>query len=79
MAKEDNYGRSSWDETAVLVAVKGYKPYYTLQRGTIIVHEDGSNTWDNKGKGQYFLVEKLSHKQVEKLINNLIQHQPGDR
>jgi predicted lipoprotein with Yx(FWY)xxD motif len=79
MAKEDNYGRSSWDETAVLVAVKGYKPYYILQRGTIIVNKDGSNTWANKGKGQYYLVEKQSHKQVEELINNLIQHLPSDR
>ena len=49
MAQEDNYGRSSWDETAVLVAVKGSEPYYSLQHGHIIVNNDGSNSWDNNG------------------------------
>ena len=29
-AKEDSLGRMSWDETAVLVAIKGYSQYYTL-------------------------------------------------
>ena len=30
---EDSLGRMSWDETAVLVAVKGYQPWYRLQTG----------------------------------------------
>ena len=76
MNKDDNYGRSSWDETAVLVAVKGHAPYYRLQPGKIIVNDNGSNSWNNKGKNQYYLVEKLPHKQVEELINKLMQHQP---
>ncbi|MEO7802547.1 MAG: nucleoside hydrolase, partial [Ginsengibacter sp.] len=37
MAKEDSAGRMSWDETAVLVAVIGYAPFYTLQSGKMIV------------------------------------------
>src|SRR6266498_2537376 len=77
MAKEDNYGRSSWDETAVLVAIKGPETYYCLRRGHIIVNDDGSNNWDNNGTNQYYLVEKLPHEQVQNLINELMQHLPA--
>jgi pyrimidine-specific ribonucleoside hydrolase len=76
MAQEDNYGRSSWDETAVLVAVKGPEPYYSLQRGHVIVNNDGSNSWDKSGASQYYLVEQLPHEQVQNLINELMQHVP---
>lgn len=75
-AKEDSAGRKSWDETAVLVAIRGYSPYYTLHPGRIIIADDGKNSWDDNGKGQAYLVEKTDYKEVEKLINDLIQHQP---
>jgi len=35
---QDSLGRMSWDETAVLVAIKGYLPWYTLNPGTIRVN-----------------------------------------
>ena len=76
MAEEDRNGRSSWDETAVLVAVKGFEPYYSVESGSIIVNDDGSNSWDKDGNNQFYLVEKLPHEQVQQLINNLMQHQP---
>ena len=76
MAKEDSAGRMSWDETAVLIAVKGYQPYYTLKEGRMVVSEDGSNTWDNKGKGHAYMVEKVSFEIVRNEIQKLIQHQP---
>jgi len=75
LAKEDSLGRKSWDETAVLVAIKGYSQFYTLHPGRIKVADDGKNTWDDNGKGQAYLVEKVDHKEVEKLINELIMHQ----
>ena len=76
MAKEDSAGRMSWDETAVLIAVKGYQPYYTLNEGRMIVSEDGSNTWDSEGKGHAHLVEKIPFENVRNEIQKLIQHQP---
>jgi pyrimidine-specific ribonucleoside hydrolase len=76
LAKEDSLGRKSWDETAVLVAIKGYSQFYTLYPGRIKVADDGKNTWDENGKGQAYLVEKADYKQVEKIINELIMHQP---
>jgi len=75
-AKEDSAGRMSWDETAVFVAIKGYSAYYTLHPGRMKVADDGSDIWDDTGKGQACLVEKVDYHEVEKLINDLIQHQP---
>ena len=79
-AKEDSVGRKSWDETAVLVAIKGYSPYYSLHKGKMgIVAADGKDIWDDTGKGQAYLVEKLDYKIVEELINKLIMHQPVEK
>lgn len=79
LAKEDKNGRMSWDQTAVLVGVKGYAPYYTVKPGRLTLNNDGSNGWDGAGKGHQYLVEKMPVPQVEKLINNLMQHQPVKR
>jgi hypothetical protein len=76
MAKEDSLGRKSWDETAVLVAIKGYSKWYTLRKGSITVATDGSDTWDDNGTGQAYLVEKVDYKKVQDIINLLIMHQP---
>jgi len=77
MAKEDAAGRMSWDETAVLVAIKGYSDWYTLHPGKITVAADGKNGWDDSATGQAYLVEKVDYHQVQDLINTLIQHQPA--
>jgi hypothetical protein len=78
MAQEDSAGRKSWDQTAVLVGVLGYDNWYSLKQGKIIISDkDGSNAWadDNTSK-QYHLVEKASPAVVQKLINDLMMHQP---
>jgi hypothetical protein len=69
----------SWDETAVLVAVKGYQSFYTLQKGRMIVSEDGSNTWTDQGTQHAHLVEKKPPEEVRNKIQKLIQHQPLKR
>lgn len=80
-AKEDSVGRKSWDETAVLVGVKGYKDWYTVKQGKIIISDkDGSNTWmDDKTSKQYHLVEKAEPAIVQELIDKLIMHEPGEK
>ncbi|QDK83255.1 nucleoside hydrolase [Spirosoma sp. KCTC 42546] len=75
-AAEDKNGRMSWDQTAVLVGVRGYAPYYTVKSGRLTMNDDGSNGWDDTGKGHQYLVEKLPALEVEALINKLMQHQP---
>ncbi len=76
MAKEDSAGRMSWDETAVLVAVKGYQTFYTLQDGRMIVNDNGTNTWDSKASGHHYLVEAKPPLEVREVINTLMMHQP---
>jgi inosine-uridine nucleoside N-ribohydrolase len=77
MAKEDSVGRMSWDETAVLTAINGYSPYYTLHYGHIEVAGDGKDKWLNDGTKQAYLVEAVPPAVVQALINKLIMHQPG--
>lgn len=77
-AEGDQNGRQSWDLTAVLVAIKGYSPYYKIERGTVkVVKEDGSNDWTPNTKGKHLrLIEKIPHQQMAEIIENYTMHQP---
>jgi len=76
-AAEDRMGRSSWDETAVLIAIAGYKPWYSIKTGLIHVLPDGSNTWEPSTRGQHsYIVETSRAGEVQDLINDLMKHQP---
>lgn len=73
----DTNGRMSWDLTAVLVAIKGYEPYYTVERGTMFVKEDGVNGWIPSESGKHLsLVKKMPTADMAELLNNYIMHQP---
>jgi len=76
MAKSDSAGRMSWDETAVLVAVKGNEPFYSLKKGTMMVNDDGSNWWSDSGSMHAYIVENHSAEIVQAIINALMMHQP---
>ena len=76
LSAEDSAGRMSWDETAVLVAIKGYKPWYDVEKGKIVVAEDGSNAWINLVSPHSHLVELQPPAIVQQLIDRLIMHQP---
>ena len=77
-AEGDPDGRQSWDHTAVLVAVKGYEPYYNVERGTFnIVDDEGTNSWTPDAAGKHpRLIEKLSPAQMAGLIDNYMMYQP---
>ncbi|HXB30011.1 MAG TPA: nucleoside hydrolase [Puia sp.] len=76
LAKEDSAGRMSWDETAVLVAVKGWRESYNLEKGNCKINPDGFNEWEKTGETRAHLVEKQSPQVVSKMINQLMLHQP---
>jgi inosine-uridine nucleoside N-ribohydrolase len=77
LAQEDSAGRSSWDETAVLVAVAGYAPYYTVTHGRMVVAPNGSDHWVDDPHGtQAHLVEASPVWEVKAVIEGLIAHQP---
>jgi len=77
LSPQDSAGRMSWDETAVLIAVKGYKPWWNIQTGKIKVAADGSNTWENGSSLHSYLIESESPILVRDQINKLLMHQPG--
>lgn len=78
-AEGDPDGRMSWDHTAVLVSVKGYKPYYDVERGTFkVIDEEGTNRWVSDPNGRHLrLLEKMPPAEVASLIENYMMHQPS--
>lgn len=73
----DENGRSSWDETAVLVACKGYEPYFNIEKGKFITFQNGSNNWESNPNGKHaYLKFKMPKDELTKVINDLMMHQP---
>lgn len=70
--------RQSWDQTAVLIAVRGPEDYFYVNGpGKIIIEKDGTNTWDPvKDSGHYFISHKYPYKHIEAVIEDLMLHQP---
>jgi len=76
MTESDREGRMSWDQSAVLVAVRGAAPWYNLTKGSITITDKGENGWNTTGKNQHYLTEKISPDTTASIINTLMQHQP---
>lgn len=76
MSKDDAEGRMSWDEVAVLIAIKGYEPWFNVTTGKIIVDESGSNKWDYNGSGQAYIGFSKTVPEIEAVLNKLMMHQP---
>ncbi|MGQ8337483.1 nucleoside hydrolase [Sunxiuqinia sp. A32] len=73
----DKEGRRSWDQTAVLAAVKGFDPYFKYQAGCFITSKDGSNYWKNDPNGKHkHLVMKMQPDSLTTIIEDLMMHQP---
>ena len=70
MAAEDSAGRMSWDETAVFVAVKGWRNYYDLETGDCLIHSDGSDEWIKGGEMKAHLIEKKSPQEMATSLTN---------
>ena len=73
--KKDSTGRMSWDQTAVLAAVRGLEPYYKVKSGSIIIRDDGSNTWSPIGSQQHLIADRPVA-EVQQIIDNLMMQQP---
>jgi pyrimidine-specific ribonucleoside hydrolase len=76
LSAQDSAGRMSWDQTAVLIAVKGYKPWYEIEKGMIKVANDGSNSWSQENTTHSYIKEIQSPSVVQQIINTLMMHQP---
>ncbi|MBS1746177.1 MAG: nucleoside hydrolase [Bacteroidetes bacterium] len=75
---KDTALKKSHGEIAVLVGIEGYENWFDVRQGKIIINEkDGSNKWiDDSQAEQYYLVEKSPPAVIQKIINELLQHQP---
>lgn len=72
-------GRSAWDETAVLVAVRGIEPYFNAERGTFrMVGNKGDNEWapDAENGPHIRITEKVSKFEVARVIDELMTRPP---
>ena len=76
LSKDKNtIGRNSWDETAVLVAVRGMEPYFSYRKLNFEVKDDGKNVVIPGEKFTY-LTFKQTPKEIGNVIEDLMMHQP---
>ena len=77
LPQDNPNGRDSWDQTATLVAVRGASKYFDVENGTIIIHDDGSNSWKKDSNGQHArLIFKMPKEQLTAEIEDLMLHLP---
>ena len=70
-------GRSSWDQTAALVGVRGCRDYFDTVKGRMIVAPNGSNTWEDDPDGTHErLVWKMPKEEITRIIEDMMMHQP---
>jgi len=72
---------SSYDQTAVLYAVRGLRDYWTVEAGgTVVVHDDGSNEWrPGTGGAHAYLVERMPRETLARIIEDLMVSPPAAR
>lgn len=70
--------RNSWDQTAVLCAVRNPEKYFYLSgKGTFICNSNGSNSWNpDKDSGHRFLIHKYPYHIIANQIEDLMMFQP---
>ena len=74
-------GRSSWDQTAVLAAVRGESSYFNVNRGRYrMIGKDGEDEWSPEENGPHMrITEKVSKAEVGRIIDELICRAPNNR
>lgn len=76
LAKDSNtIGRNSWDETAVLIAVRGIGPWFDYRKLNFNVETDGKNVLIPGEKFKY-IIFKQTPEEIAKQIEDLMMHQP---
>lgn len=68
--------RHSWDQTAVLFAVRGGKDYWDVKKGKISIAEDGKNAWSEDGNNHGYLIAKKPIPEMKKIIEDMMVAPP---
>lgn len=74
--------RASWDQTAVLYAVRGLRDYWRIETtGCCYVFEDGRNEWrDSPDKNHGYLIRRMPDSEIAGIIEDLMIRPPaGDK
>lgn len=68
-------GRMSWDQTAVLAAIRGIEPWFNVRKVNFRIEDDGSNSLIH---GERFSLLELNDRrdELQTLIEQLMHHQP---
>jgi inosine-uridine nucleoside N-ribohydrolase len=69
-------GRNSWDETAVLVGVRGITPWFGFNRLNFSVSDDGRNNLI-PGERFIYLAFRQTPEQIGSQLEDLMMHQPA--
>jgi inosine-uridine nucleoside N-ribohydrolase len=75
LADNNRLGRNSWDETAVLVAVRGLAPYFDYRKLNFEIKEDGQNVLI-PGEKFIYLQFRQSPEAIGRVIEDLMMQQP---
>jgi inosine-uridine nucleoside N-ribohydrolase len=77
LTKDNNtIGRNSWDETAVLVAVRGMQPFFNYKKLNFKIEDDGKDVVIPGDKITY-LTFKQTPEEIGQTIEDLMMHQPS--
>lgn len=76
--KEGESNRPSWDQTAVLIAIRNPSDYFYVNGpGKFEIRNDGSNTWDpTVNAGHYFISHKYPYGHIAETIEAMMLHMP---
>ena len=74
-------GRSAWDETAVLIAVRGIEPYFGCERGTYrMVGNEGEDEWrPDPASRDCRVTEAISKAEIGRVLAPLMLQSPKRR
>jgi hypothetical protein len=68
---------ASWDQTAVLVAVRGADRYFNTVKGWAKFGTNGTNSWQNDPNGKHeYLTFKMPIEKLEIVIEDMMMHEP---
>jgi inosine-uridine nucleoside N-ribohydrolase len=69
--------RHSWDQTAVLCAVRGPEQFWDIQEGRLEIADDGKNQWtDAEGTNRFYLKVKTPPSEMKKVIEDMMVAPP---
>jgi hypothetical protein len=74
-ADKNTTGRMSWDQTAVLVAARGYENYFNGKKVNLKIEDGGANVLI-PGEKFIWLSFKKSPLEIQTEIEDLMMHQP---